>query len=107
MPMCAGVEEGRNPAGAIPTYRRVGGAIVWEERLEVRVELETANACSVDQPAGSLNGVGPGWIDMLAKGSGRRSIRAASGHLLVGNRGPAGLDSQSTVKTTPPSRSSR
>ena len=58
-----GVEQRRDPAFLDHLVQRVDLAGVREERLDVRVELEPADAVVADQPTGAVDGVWPVRVD--------------------------------------------
>ena len=66
--------------------QRVRAAVVREERLQVRVELEALDAVLRDQAAGALDGVGPSRVDARERDQDVRVRGRGLGDLLVRDR---------------------
>src|SRR3954451_6683738 len=86
-----GVKEGGEAGFRDHLIQRIDVPVVREERLQVGVELEPADVVGVDQPAGTLDGVGAGRVDAC---EGDEDVGVAGSplqDLLVRDRRAAGL----------------
>ena len=85
----AGVEEGWQARLGDHLVERVGAAVVREEGLEVRVELEALDAVVGDQRSGARDRVRPGRVDARERDHDVRVRGRGLGDLLVRDRGNA------------------